>query len=254
MTHYVERFHVCIPVSPSILADERAGYDMKKRSALIFIFSLILFMVVMQVQQNLSKASDNKMEIPDDAIRLRILANSNTADDQAVKRDIRDVVNANIENWVSDLKTAEQAKGVIHSHLDDIRSTVQNKLNKMHLDEPFTVTLGQAKFPTKMYGGYVYPAGKYQALVITLGSGEGANWWCVLFPPLCFLDFQNGDAVKPDQPNAEPAQTVSAQASSKPNNNHIEKENKNKADDIKVEFFIFDVVSDIVNAIKGLFT
>jgi stage II sporulation protein R len=57
------------------------------------------------------------------------------------------------------------------------------------------VDFGQAEFPTKLYGQYLYPAGEYEAVIITLGEGDGANWWCVLFPPLCFLDFSNGTAV-----------------------------------------------------------
>ncbi|TCP20244.1 stage II sporulation protein R [Scopulibacillus darangshiensis] len=226
---------------------------MKKRSALIAILSLILFMVVMQIQQNLSKASNNKMEIPDDAIRLRILANSNTADDQAVKRDIRDAVNRNIEGWVRDLKTAKQAKGVIQSHLDDIQKTVQDKLDDMKLNEAFTVKLGPAKFPTKMYGGYVYPAGKYEALVITLGQGEGANWWCVLFPPLCFLDFQNGDAVKPADHSAEPPKATVQQSEDKPKDMNNDNNQKDQTDGVEVKFFFLEWITDLFDAIKGLF-
>ncbi|WKB35588.1 stage II sporulation protein R [Terrilactibacillus sp. S3-3] len=79
------------------------------------------------------------------------------------------------------------------------------------MQESFTVKLGEADFPTKMYGGYVYPAGKYQALVITLGSGQGANWWCVLFPPLCFLDFEHGDAVKTKNNHDQTTKTAAGQ-------------------------------------------
>ena len=62
-------------------------------------------------------------------------------------------------------------------------------------NQSVNVDFGQAEFPTKLYGQYLYPAGDYEAMIITLGEGEGANWWCVLFPPLCFLDFSNGTAV-----------------------------------------------------------
>ena len=57
---------------------------------------------------------------------------------------------------------------------------------------------GKVQFPTKLYGEFLYPAGEYQAILITLGEGTGANWWCVLYPPLCFLDFSNGVAVQSD--------------------------------------------------------
>ncbi|WP_239549144.1 stage II sporulation protein R [Scopulibacillus daqui] len=215
---------------------------MKHRLALIITFSLILFIMFMQFEQNLSKANES-VRIPDKAIRLRILANSNSANDQAVKRQIRDAVNANINGWVKNLKSFDQAKHVIRSHMDDINTTVQHQLDDMHLHENFTVKLGPAKFPTKMYGGYVYPAGTYDALVITLGKGEGANWWCVLFPPLCFLDFSHGDAVKPDHQGNHLSKTADS---------HLQDQKNNK--DVKVKFFIVDWIESLVQAVKGMFS
>ena len=212
---------------------------MKQKVILSTLLSLFILMIFMEVTQNLSKAENHADKIPDDAIRLRILANSNSASDQAVKRKIRDAVNANVEQWVGELRSVDQAKRVIRSHLDDLRAIVAQELKAMGLNEPFTVKLGKADFPTKMYGGYVYPAGKYEALVITLGEGKGANWWCVLFPPLCFLDFDNGDAVKPDA-HGEPAKPHHVEASQKQN------------DDVKVRFFLVDLFEGIVKFFKSL--
>ncbi|WP_027724002.1 stage II sporulation protein R [Tuberibacillus calidus] len=212
---------------------------MKQKVILSTLLSLFILMIFMEVTQNLSKAENHADKIPDDAIRLRILANSNSASDQAVKRKIRDAVNANVEQWVGELRSVDQAKRVIRSHLDDLRAIVARELKAMGINEPFTVKLGKADFPTKMYGGYVYPAGKYEALVITLGEGKGANWWCVLFPPLCFLDFDNGDAVKPDA-HGEPAKPHHVEASQKQN------------DDVKVRFFLVDLFEGIVKFFKSL--
>jgi len=212
---------------------------MKQKIILSTLLSLFILMIFMEVTQNLSKAENHADKIPEDAIRLRILANSNSASDQAVKRKIRDAVNANVEQWVGELRSVDQAKRVIRSHLDDLRAIVAQELKAMGLNEPFTVKLGKADFPTKMYGGYVYPAGKYEALVITLGEGKGANWWCVLFPPLCFLDFDNGDAVKPDA-HGEPAKPHRMEATQKQN------------DDVKVRFFLVDLFEGIVKFFKSL--
>jgi len=212
---------------------------MKQKIILSTLLSLFILMIFMEVTQNLSKAENHADKIPEDAIRLRILANSNSASDQAVKRKIRDAVNANVEQWVGELRSVDQAKRVIRSHLDDLRAIVAQELKAMGINEPFTVKLGKADFPTKMYGGYVYPAGKYEALVITLGEGKGANWWCVLFPPLCFLDFDNGDAVKPDA-HGEPAKPHHVEASQKQN------------DDVKVRFFLVDLFEGIVKFFKSL--
>ena len=133
--------------------------------------------------------------IPDEAIRLRILANSDEGKDQAVKRLIRDEVNEDITQWVKELTSIDEAREVIKSHLPDIQATAERVIKERGLDQTVHVDFGKAEFPTKLYGQYLYPAGDYEAVIITLGKGEGANWWCVLFPPLCFLDFSNGTAV-----------------------------------------------------------
>ncbi|MFE4809878.1 stage II sporulation protein R [Peribacillus simplex] len=133
--------------------------------------------------------------IPDEAIRLRILANSNAEKDQAVKRLIRDEVNEDITKWVEELTSLDEARDVITSHLPDIQATAEAVIKEQGMEQSVKVDFGQAEFPTKLYGQYLYPAGEYEAVIITLGEGEGANWWCVLFPPLCFLDFSNGTAV-----------------------------------------------------------
>lgn len=133
--------------------------------------------------------------IPGDAIRLRILANSDFETDQAIKRKVRDAVNAQITLWVQDLTSKEKAKEVIKSKLPEIQEIAENTVHEQGSNQTVKVEFGKVQFPTKLYGQFLYPAGKYQAVLITLGKGEGANWWCVLFPPLCFLDFSNGVAV-----------------------------------------------------------
>ena len=133
--------------------------------------------------------------IPGVAIRLRILANSDTEADQALKRKVRDAVNAQITLWVQDLTSMEKAKTLINEKLPEIKKIAERVVRDNGSDQSVKTEFGQVQFPTKLYGQFLYPAGKYQAVLITLGEGKGANWWCVLFPPLCFLDFSNGVAV-----------------------------------------------------------
>ncbi|OIK16096.1 stage II sporulation protein R [Bacillus sp. MUM 116] len=133
--------------------------------------------------------------IPGEAIRLRILANSDTPADQQLKRDVRDAVNAKITLWVKDLTSIEKAKTVIKSKLPEIQAIAEKTVAEKGSKQAVHVEFGKVQFPTKLYGEFLYPAGAYQAILITLGEGKGANWWCVLYPPLCFLDFSNGVAV-----------------------------------------------------------
>ncbi|PFJ17472.1 stage II sporulation protein R [Bacillus cereus] len=138
--------------------------------------------------------------IPKEAVRLRILANSDSDKDQALKRKVRDEVKVQIDGWVADLTSFEEARKVIQSHIPEIEKTVASTLKKEGSKESFQVKFSKnVKFPTKVYGNFIYPAGEYEAVLITIGEGEGANWWCVLFPPMCFLDFSSSTAVRKEE-------------------------------------------------------
>jgi stage II sporulation protein R len=133
--------------------------------------------------------------IPGEAIRLRILANSDKGSDQELKRQVRDALNAKITVWVQDLTSIDDARTVIQSKLPEIQATAESVVKQQGANQAVKVKFDKVQFPTKLYGEFLYPAGEYEAILITLGEGKGANWWCVLFPPLCFLDFSNGIAV-----------------------------------------------------------
>ncbi len=140
-------------------------------------------------------AAKDAIVIPGQAIRLRILANSDLDSDQALKRKVRDKVNEKIAVWVKDLTSIKEARKVIESKLPEIQTVAEEVVKENGSDQKVKVKFGKVQFPTKLYGQFLYPAGDYEAVLITLGEGKGANWWCVLFPPLCFLDFSNGVAV-----------------------------------------------------------
>lgn len=168
----------------------------QKNIASIYIVILTLAMVMtFYFPEQESSAAENIMVIPDEAIRLRILANSDSETDQEVKRAVRDAVNNQINQWVEQLTSIEEARHVISSRLPELENIAREELAKRNLQYSVDIDFGDVQFPTKLYGQYLYPAGNYEAVLITLGEGKGANWWCVLFPPLCFLDFSNSAAV-----------------------------------------------------------
>ncbi|KFZ42383.1 stage II sporulation protein R [Anoxybacillus flavithermus] len=198
-------------------------------------YVIILYMTIVMIGgivtiygQQTEAQSD--VVIPNEAVRLRILANSDSPGDQALKRAVRDAVNEQITTWVSDLTSFEEAKQVIAQHVPDIEQTVARVLHEKKSDQSYNVTFGRVSFPTKIYGSYVYPAGEYDAVLITLGKGEGANWWCVLFPPLCFLDFSTGEAVRPVEKQIEQQERIDEQPLV------VEDEQQ-----IKVKFFVVEV-------------
>lgn len=166
-----------------------------KPMATIYLFVLILTTIMSLYIPKNEVTANNEVIIPNDAIRLRILANSDLEADQALKRKVRDAVNAEITKWVSELTSKEAAKDVLKEKLPEIQLIAERVVEEEKANQAVNVTFDKVDFPTKLYGEFLYPAGQYDAILITLGEGEGANWWCVLFPPLCFLDFSNGVAV-----------------------------------------------------------
>ena len=167
----------------------------RKNIAIIYLLILSIGTILSLYIPKNEVTANEAVVIPSDAIRLRILANSDSGEDQRVKRLVRDEVNAEITKWVSDLTSKQEAKKVIKDGLPELQQIAESVLEGQNVNQSVKVEFGKVDFPTKLYGEFLYPAGEYEAILITLGKGAGANWWCVLFPPLCFLDFSNGVAV-----------------------------------------------------------
>lgn len=223
-------------------------YTRKKISnnvvASLFIILTIASMISLYIPKPTS-AGDEIIVIPNEAIRLRILANSNSKLDQEIKREIRDRVNEQITEWVSSLTSLDEARDVITNNLDEIYNIANAVLKAKESDHALDVDFGKVHFPTKLYGNFLYPAGEYEAILITVGEGVGANWWCVLFPPLCFLDFSSGSAVSEgfeDDGNEAVATNAETQSDSSTNNNPVYVED----DEVVVKFFIFELFDKII--------
>lgn len=170
---------------------------MNKLLAGIYILILSIGTIISLYIPDQVAEAEETIVIPKEAIRLRILANSDNKADQELKRKIRDDVNAEITKWVSDLESLPEARRLLKSKLPEIQKIARERAEREGMQSEVQVDFSQAKFPTKLYGQFLYPAGEYEAIVITIGEGNGANWWCVLYPPLCFLDFSTGTAVSP---------------------------------------------------------
>lgn len=226
------------------MSGKEAG-TMKKSLFVLILLSISLASVFFFWQSGPSQAA-GQGPIPEDAIRLRILANSDSPADQTVKRQVRDAVNSNITGWVRDLKSSGRAEEVIRAHMPELQQIVKRTLRKVHAGESFKMKLGQADFPTKMYGNYVYPAGEYNALVISLGDGKGANWWCVLFPPLCFLDFSNSEAVRNNDTGDASGSSQNASVKTVPAH-----QAGAQAKQVEVHSFVFDFIVKLWDSITG---
>ncbi|MED4163309.1 stage II sporulation protein R [Halalkalibacterium halodurans] len=207
---------------------------MNHKVVIYLLFSLFVLVLSYESQSYHAALAHHQEVGEEEAIRLRILANSDAIKDQMVKRNIRDVVNGQITEWVTGLDDLDDAKQMIRENLPKIDRMVESELAALGLEQDYTVSFTQAQFPTKLYGNIVYQAGIYDTVLITLGEGNGENWWCVLFPPLCFLDMASGDAV--DASDEEET---------------VEEEVEEEQDDVVVSLFIVELFSSIIERIFG---
>ena len=119
-------------------------------------------------------------------LRIHIRADSNAADAQAVKYLVRDEIVEYLTPLVAEFSTKELALEGVRAHLSDIERVAAAVLSARGYSYGATASLTVEHFPTRVYGEYTLPAGEYSALILSLGRGAGDNWWCVVYPPLCF--------------------------------------------------------------------
>lgn len=128
-------------------------------------------------------------------IRFHVLANSDSVKDQAVKLKVRDAIVSYLTPYLKDVSDATVARQIIMEQHDCLIHIAQQVLIANGANYSVQIEHGIFEFPIKTYGNLTLPAGKYEAVRVLLGNAEGKNWWCVLFPPLCFIDVTNAAAI-----------------------------------------------------------
>ena len=161
---------------------------MKKSIILIIVF-IVLYMIIGNV------IAKNDL-IPEDAIRIRVIANSNSDYDQNIKYKVKEQVESDMYNLLKNTKSIEEARNIINNNLSNEESNIKNLLDKEEYKLPFDINFGYNYFPEKEFKGIKYKEGYYESVVVTLGEGLGDNWWCVLFPPLCMIEAEDSTNVE----------------------------------------------------------
>ena len=133
--------------------------------------------------------------IPNEAIRVRVIANSNLENDIKVKEQVKDELNDKVYRILNKVNTINDARKVISNNIEEINKTVDKSLKRLNYDKGFNINYGLNYFPEKEFAGVKYDKGYYESLVVTLGDGNGSNYWCVLFPPLCLIE-ENNDNIQ----------------------------------------------------------
>lgn len=174
---------------------------------------IIVLLFLCLVLTIICAATVKEEEIKDASlIRFHVIANSDSAWDQAVKLKVRDAVLDEINSALNSAASKEEAAAILNEKSEEIVATANKVLAAEGFSYTATAKLGTSVFPTKTYGSITLPAGKYNAYRIILGEGHGKNWWCVLYPPLCFVDISDdvSVAVTTDESGGETPSIVPA--------------------------------------------
>jgi len=131
-------------------------------------------------------------QLADKLIRLHVIANSDSPEDQQLKLKVRDVIISALNEEFKDIDDINISRKFIKNNLKYIEEIAKQEVEKNGKNFSVKAVFGKFPFPVKTYGYITLPAGEYEALRIIIGSGKGANWWCVLFPPLCFVEGTHG--------------------------------------------------------------
>ena len=145
------------------------------KKAIVFLFCIMMFALSFTLKEE-------KVTIPKKSIRFRIVANSNSIQDQRLKLKINSIILPMIDELLTSSNTIEESRNNIENAIPIIKNEISKYTNDF-----------KNYFPEKEYKGVEYDAGDYESLVITLGKGDGNNWWCVMFPPLCLLEAKETD-------------------------------------------------------------
>jgi len=135
---------------------------------------------------------------PDQMIRFHVLANSDTDEDQALKRAVRDAILKEVSPQLAVSQSIEESREIVKQIQPDMEAIALKEIQAWNKNYTVHTDYGNFSFPTKSYGTLVLPAGQYEALRVVIGEGQGSNWWCVLFPALCFVDIEHSTAVQVD--------------------------------------------------------
>ena len=172
----------------------QGGIFMKyKKVILILVIFIISFIYIIHPYIEDKMLIENPYE--DKIIRFHVRANSDVEEDQNLKLKVRDKILEVMGEKFEGVQSLAESRVVIQENINEIKTISEEVIKDNNKDYTVTVSLGQDNFPIRRYGNMIFPQGEYETLLVTIGEGAGQNWWCVMFPPLCFVDITHSTAL-----------------------------------------------------------
>ena len=172
-----------------------------KNSTLKRVFVLLLLLTLFIFISAISYVTAVSKDIADSVFRLHVIANSDSKEDQELKLKVRDELLSYMNTLAKDCSSKEEVIELAKEHQEDFKQIAEQTITENGFSYDVTIQIGDSDFPTKTYGDISLPAGTYDALKVQIGEAKGQNWWCVMFPPLCFVDVSSG--IVPDESKEE---------------------------------------------------
>lgn len=207
----------------------------KMKMTIILTFLLIIYITICAI----SYAQTISTDISNSVFRLHVIANSDSKEDQDLKYKVRDSLLKYMNSICSNCSSKQEAINIVEEHKDNFKEIALQTIKENNYSYNVNINIGNFEFPTKTYGDISLPAGYYDALRVEIGEAKGKNWWCVMFPPLCFVDVSSGIVPEESKDLIE--------------NNVSEEEfaliSENSSNDIQFKFKLIEFFAD-----KGLLT
>ena len=223
------------------------------RKYIYFIIPMVLTVLIFNGCQSIAiNTKESSLEltelsyndIKDKLIRFHVIANSDTDEDQNLKLKVRDKVVEALSEKLSNVNSLEEAENVLEENIDYVNEIAKEVIEENNYTYEVTTMLSYENFPDKVYGDCVFPQGNYEAFRVIIGEGKGQNWWCVMFPSLCFVDESKNSVdssyLKEEIENIEPKNNETINEDKEKN-----KESSNVNNGVKFKFKIVEVINNI---------
>lgn len=225
------------------------------RKYIYFLLHIILTVLILNVCQAIENNTNesileltelNYNEIRDKLIRFHVIANSDTDEDQNLKLKVRDKVVEALSERLGNVNSLEEAENILEENIDYVNEIAKDVIEENNYTYEVNTMLSYENFPDKVYGDCVFPQGNYEAFRVIIGEGKGQNWWCVMFPSLCFVDESKNSVdsseLKEEIENIEPKNNETTNENKEKN-----KESSDVNNGVKFKFKIVEVINGILD-------
>lgn len=211
--------------------------QISKLKRLFIILFLLFFYILISAFFYVDAVSS---DISNNVFRLHVIANSDSKEDQELKYKVRDKVLEYMNTISKNCTSKEDVINLAKTHQEEFKNIAQNVIKENGYNYNVNIYIGKYDFPTKTYGDISFPAGNYDCLRIEIGESQGQNWWCVMFPPLCFVDVTSG--IVPEDSKSLMQNNLTDEEYSIISDNH--------SPDIQIKFGLIEMFNNFKNSSK----